>query len=382
MPRTTKRSARRAGFTMVEMLVVITIIAILISLTAAAVIKLIPAQQALNTKTELTRLQGDLVRAYRSAADKFRKEPIPTGGAMLAAYNAVYNMAGQDRSRAQVIWTKLRLKQTFPNNFSEALNPAPTLIGVPNIALSYYQTKLGAVGYTAANTVDNPPGLPYQPQPWESSVCLLLALQRGEDGPALQESDIGTGSLKDFGQTPPLAKDPSSGFTPLPNHPPIKGLVDNWGTPLAFCRWPVYSLVLNPAPPNTPNPPAPPAPPGVYYPQPGDNNDSDDPSGLLESSTWQATAGFGQFQNLCHPLVPHPPTNPPTRAQTYRITPLIVSAGPDRRLGLDKEPVGFGPVFALTAQPAQYFFGVQSGLPGAPGSLSNDNIYPTLASPK
>ncbi len=86
MTRTTKRSARRAGFTMVEMLVVVTIIAILLSLTTAAVLQVIGNQQTVNTQTELTRLEGDLVRAYRSAADKFRKEPIPTSGAMNTAY--------------------------------------------------------------------------------------------------------------------------------------------------------------------------------------------------------------------------------------------------------------------------------------------------------
>ena len=384
MTRTTKRSARRAGFTLVEMLVVVIIVGILLSLVAAAALKLIGTQQQFNTQTELTRLEGDLVRAYRATADKARKEPIPNQGSPMG--NVYYNyvlptLANNDRNLARVIWTKLRSKQTFPNNFAEAWNPSP----MPG--LSYYQTKLTALRIHAASF---PPTIsPYAPKPWESSVCLLWALQRGESGSALKESDIGTGSLKDFGLIPTSAKDPSSGQTPngalgLPTGS-VKGLVDNWGTPLAFCRWPVYSLQLNPAP--TKNPPPPPAAPGVYYPQNGDNNDPDDPSGLLESTTWQATGGFTLFQQLCHPLVPH---TAGTEAQTYRIFPLIVSAGPDRRLGLDKEPVtaaGVGPAYyAIGTQPAQYYFGVQTGLQSspqvAPGSLSLDNIYPTLATPK
>jgi prepilin-type N-terminal cleavage/methylation domain-containing protein len=338
MPRTTKRSARRAGFTMIEMLVVVTIIAILLSLTTAAVLKLIPAQQSFNTKTALTRFDSDLQRAYRAAADKFRHEPIPNQGSVMGNvyYNNILPMTATaaqpngDRARAQVIWTKLRLKQTLPNNFSEALNPAP----LP--ALSYYQTKLNALGYfgpsqAGYNTLTPSPN---PTLPWESSVCLLWALQRGEDGPALKESDFGTGSLKDFG--------------PTPNNQTVKGLIDDWGMPLAFCRWPVNSTQVNPG--------------GA---QPGDKNDSDDPSGLLEATNWEMSgaslsANAVQFVNWCHPLALHPAN---TKAQTFRIYPLIVSAGPDKVLGLD---------------PTNFF----ATLPPTNKGSAADNLYPALASPK
>jgi prepilin-type N-terminal cleavage/methylation domain-containing protein len=372
MTRTTKRAARRAAFTLVEMLVVVTIVAILLSLTTAAALKLIGAQQQFNTQTELTRLEGDLVRAYRSAADKFRKEPIPPSGPLNSAYASVTNMAGGDRNLARVIWTKLRLKQTFPNNFAEALYPGNPSINMP--ALSYYHTKLNGLGYFATYDVpsispfSNISALNYQPQPWESSVCLLWALQRGEDGPGLQESDIGTGSLKDFGQvTPnPLKPNPSAGLTPLQQ--PVKGLVDNWGTPLYFCRWPVNSLLLNPVNQDYLKL-YPPLPPGTGYPHTGDSNDPDDPSGLLESPSWQATASLTTFQKCCHPLAT-PVHTTGNEAFTYRIYPLIVSAGADKQLGLDTNtitpPVGTG--FFATSPPGNSFV--------------NDNIYPALASPK
>jgi prepilin-type N-terminal cleavage/methylation domain-containing protein len=364
MPRTTKRSARRAGFTMVEMLVVITIIAILISLTAAAVLKIIPAQQAINTKTELTRLQGDLVRAYRSAADKFRKEPLPPqpqGSAMWNAYQSVLGMANNNPDLARVIWVKLRLKQTFPNNFAEAWSPGyPSVPSMP--ALSSYQTKLNALGY---NATFFPPAQPnYSPAQWESSVCLLWALQRGEDGNALQESDIGTSSLKDF----PLVINPNQ---------TVKGLVDNWGTPLAFCRW---CLINPPVPPNTI--------PTTNLAN-GDNNDSDDPTGLLESPAWQGSGtNFIQFQQTFHPLAQRMAGQP---VKTYRVYPLVVSAGPTGaiiasvgqpakgRLGLDKEPLAAPPGLAPMLEPMQYNFAV---LAGPQGGFAANIIYPQLASPK
>jgi hypothetical protein len=131
----------------------------------------------------------------------------------------------------------------------------------------------------------------------------------------------------------------------------------------------------------------------VCNPQFGDNNDPDDPSGLLESTTWQGTVGFTQFQFMCHPLVQHFAN---TEAKTYRIYPLIVSAGPPDtiiasvalpakgRLGLDKEPLGPPPAYALppnnsSGEPPQYYFGV---LAGPQGGFAANNIYPTLASPK
>jgi prepilin-type N-terminal cleavage/methylation domain-containing protein len=340
MPRTTKRSARRAGFTMVEMLVVITIIAILISLTAAGALKLIGTQQTFNTKSSLTRFDTDLQRAYRSAADKFRKEGSPTSGPMLTAYNTVFQVAGNDQGRKQVIWTKLRLKQTFPNSFSEAWDPKP----LP--PLSYYKTKLTALGYNGTNFFT-------PPLQWESSVCLLWALQRGEDGPAIKESDFGTGSLKDFGQVLLNPANPSSGLTPLSL--PVKGLIDDWGTPLAFCRWPVNSAQLS----------------LTAAQQAHDNNDSDDPSGLLEAANWEISGGTfspnaNQFMTWCHPLMLPLATG---QAQTFRIYPLIVSAGPDKKLGLDTStppppPTGAG-YFAMSVIPDE-----------------KDNLYPTLASPK
>ena len=71
---------RRRSFTLIEMLVVIAIIAVLVSLTAVAVFRLIGTQQANNTKSELSRLEGELQKQYRAAADKFRdpkREPLP-----------------------------------------------------------------------------------------------------------------------------------------------------------------------------------------------------------------------------------------------------------------------------------------------------------------
>ncbi len=285
---------RRRGFTLIELLVVIAIIGVLVSLTTVTVFRLIGSQQANNTKSELSRLETELQKEYRAAADKFRIEPIPPSSSPLGNvyYTIVLPMANGDPNTARVIWVKLRLKQTFPNNFFEALNPAP----MPPLGL--YQNQLSLLGYTTANTVS--------PQQWESSACLLLALGRAEDGAGVKPETLGLNSFVHSYPTP-------SGGT-------IPGLVDGWGQPLAFCRWPCFSPVLNPG----------------SQPLSGDKNDPVDPSGLLVSTTWQSTGGYATFQAFCHPVPPHAAGQ---EATTYRLFPLIASEGPDKVLGLDKEPL-------------------------------------------
>ncbi len=344
---------RRRGFTLVELLVVIAIISILVSLTAVTVFQLIGNQQGNNTKSELSRLETELQKEYRAAADKFQKEPIPPPNpsdpnnignvyyTVIAPPPPAVGMAtvnGQvDQNVARVIWVKFRLKQTFPNNFYEALNPTP----MPPLGL--YQNQLSLLGYTAANTVS--------PQQWESSACLVMALGRAEDGAGVKPETLGLNSFIHSFPTP-------SGGT-------IPALVDGWGQPLAFCRWPCYSPVLNPN----------------SQPLSGDKNDPVDPSGLLVSTTWQSTGGYATFQTYCHPVPAHAAG---TEAMTYRLFPLIASEGPDKVLGLDKEPLALPLAKPPTLGPAPvtYYFGplpANQNLPAPNPTYSFDDLYPTLA---
>ena len=105
---------RTAGFSLVEMLVVMAIIAILVSLTAAAVFKVIGVQRANNTVLTVKSASSLLDKQWAAVISQAKNEQIPS---------SVMTLAGYDPARARVIWTKLRLRQEFPMNISEALYP-------------------------------------------------------------------------------------------------------------------------------------------------------------------------------------------------------------------------------------------------------------------
>jgi prepilin-type N-terminal cleavage/methylation domain-containing protein len=287
-PNDVKPFARRAGFTLVELLTVIAIIAVLVSLVASATFQVIGVQQQRTTETTIKKVADALDQQWQAVVDQARKETV-------LKLN-VSSFAGDDERRKKVVWVKLRLMQEFPMNFSEA--KVPPVYGTQSLfdpRPSYFDA-LGGDVYA-------PPGPNVDPD-FQASACLYLALKQNRRGmnfdidSALSAAEVGTASF------PFTAR--SDGTTKVFT---FNTIVDAWGNPLVFYRWPTDNTELTPSSGWT----------GTPF-----LRDPQDPEGTLSTlsgPTWPA----GTFVTLCHKLLG--PAGSPPHPQSYYLVPVVASVG-------------------------------------------------------
>lgn len=320
---------RRPGFSLIEMMVVMTIIVILAAIATGVYFRFIGVQQDSNTNTQLKKIHDLLVKRWnaevKAARDDARAGKIPP---------LVTSLANNDPRRAEVIYVKLRLRRAFPMSFAEILNLPPnasfTDVVSPLSSPPEFTNYLKQNGITTAALT---------PQACESAVCLLLALQRGTGGGGVDAEDLGSTSSADL----PYKINTNTTVQ-------LKGLVDGNGGPLAFCRWPTGSTELNPNGPQI----------GTV--------DPGDPEGTLTQAVWIGNATkwpdpantkdpnlHTAFQILCHLAPGRKNVGGESKPQSYKLVPIVASPGPDKVLGLNWHT--FAPVAGSAAM--------------------NDNVYST-----
>jgi prepilin-type N-terminal cleavage/methylation domain-containing protein len=379
----TGRQQGRAGFTLLELLVVVFIIVILVTLTVGASVRLLASFYSSTSKTTIQHVNSALQKQMTFILDEARKDKIPTAGtanyfnppapyvktatplyntqdaySLSAANNGVRNS-----ERARIIHAKFRLQQYFPMTFSEALCPA---CGYPPVPA--YVNFLAQYGITTNSIAQWAPAQAYlaRDYTYESAICLYMILRYGPNATSLDE--VGLSSAIKTVNVNIVGSSQAS----------IPALMDAWSNPLMFCRWPVG----NPTDPQIPFK-TPANPQGA---QPG-FNDPQDPKGMLtgdatnSNSNWLQGVNALTFQACCHRL---PPRSANNTAMSLNLTPVIASAGPDggRLAGYGGLGLSLDPNDPNTAS---YPGAPAPGYPGYPfvetnpgsSSFANDNIYST-----
>src|SRR5207249_5802653 len=104
---------RRGGFTLVELLVVVAIIAVLVTLAAAGAYRLINSQRAARTEDALRTINKALEQQWKTVVQEANKDFDQLGPS-----EAVLDLAGGNRDIARILWIKFRLAEAFPQTYA------------------------------------------------------------------------------------------------------------------------------------------------------------------------------------------------------------------------------------------------------------------------
>lgn len=268
----------RSGFTLVELLIVLSILIVLFSLTVGAVSRFRGMGYEMATTNVLKTVKTLLERQWKTVADKADREAIPA--TVQPTVNALAEVSDNlTAPRARVLYTKLRLKHAFPVSFAEVYT---TYYTAP-FAMREYQSYLTNLGITAANHT----ATTFTPEQ-QNAICLLMILERGPGGEGTTSNELANATVV-LGTSPP------------PANKEIRGLVDGYRHPLILCRFPAGFAKL----------PA--------------GQDPVDPENYLAAQSWRLSG----LRPLAIAAVGH------TLPASLRLQPVVASTGADGRLGLD-----------------------------------------------
>lgn len=293
------RPARRDGFTVIELLVVISIIAVVASLSIGAVFTLRESQMKNFTEATVQKLASALDQQWKAVLDQANEE-TPAVWAMNQSVSALTNQP--DLRRSRVLHGKGKLRQEFPISFGQVVTAsgAPaTITFATGLTLPPKQAYLQALnGVTSAT----------EPA-WSSSAMLYMVLSQGRRGMAAAP--------------PETLVDASAIQSATANGRTFSFFVDAWGNPLRFFAFPTGNDEINGPPYVT-----------MLASNPNQGWDVQDPEDTLMSPAW-TPALRNDFMAKIHAL---PAAGQNVRA--HHLIPVVAAAGKDGAWGIDLITMG------------------------------------------
>jgi prepilin-type N-terminal cleavage/methylation domain-containing protein len=245
----------RPAFTLVELLIVLSILSILVALTAVAVLRFGGAGSQRATSARVAALTKKMQTQWLAVADKARRENMPANMTSAAGVNALmawgnlqplspgYSGLTVNDPRIRGIYVQARLSQAFPQSIREALNlntgrtPPPSSGPDPSLNplgawpgyvdyLNKYSVTGGGSASGATDLGGNPVDVTSSTRGTlegrESSVCLLMILTVGPQNLGVDAESFGAGGV--------------ASLQVGNNNAQVPGFVDGWGRPVVFAR--------------------------------------------------------------------------------------------------------------------------------------------------
>ena len=191
----------RPAFTLIELIVVISIIALLAAISISAVFRLQETSRESNTNKTLLKVQMGLDPQVKAARDTIAKETPSDWVKTWTSSRDSNNNLVPDPIRAKALHMKLRMRQEFPQTYAEAR----ALLGDPMYGSKLmYRNAIGAGSST--------PDL-------EAAALLVVALSQNRGGITFSVEEIGRTEVRDIGGKQ------------------MRVILDEYGTPICLRRW-------------------------------------------------------------------------------------------------------------------------------------------------
>lgn len=187
----------RDGFSLLELLVVMAIIALLLALSFSGIMSVRKAQQVRSTTTTIQKVQSAVDARYKAIIAQAQID-ISTGGGSSQDAQSMIDFFNGDREAAKALLTYARLRQAFPQTFAE--------VSLPN---TFTNSAGQTIPYFTAGNYIYPVKSEFLPfvgvspgslQPWQQSAALLYAAvsQTGVGGSAFNSDDAMAGNQMDL----------------------------------------------------------------------------------------------------------------------------------------------------------------------------------------